>query len=211
MHAPYLINVCSPRPNIRYGSRKILQQTCDAAAEVGAAAVIVHAGHAEDGIAAGRRALAADAGAARVRGAGADREHGRRRERGRPPLRRPGAPLGGSSAAYAGPVEVGFCFDTCHAHAAGEELADAVERAQAITGRLDLLHANDSRDPPGTGADRHARLGEGEIDPEALRAMIRAGGELGAPILVETPGPLSGIRADLEFVREALAGPAPAQ
>src|SRR2546423_7459198 len=50
VHASYLINVCSPRNNIRYGSRKILQQTCDAAAEIGAAAVIVHAGHAEDGI-----------------------------------------------------------------------------------------------------------------------------------------------------------------
>src|SRR3954454_7429593 len=48
VHAPYLINVCSPRNNVRYGSRKILQQTCDAAAEVGATAVIVHAGHADD-------------------------------------------------------------------------------------------------------------------------------------------------------------------
>ena len=38
------------RNNVRYGSRKILQQTCEVAAEVGAAAVIVHAGHAEDGI-----------------------------------------------------------------------------------------------------------------------------------------------------------------
>ena len=34
VHAPYLINVCSPKPNVRYGSRKILQQTCDAAAEI---------------------------------------------------------------------------------------------------------------------------------------------------------------------------------
>src|SRR5687767_2100229 len=50
IHAPYLINVCSPKPNVRYGSRKILQQQCDAAAELGAAALIVHPGHAEDGI-----------------------------------------------------------------------------------------------------------------------------------------------------------------
>ena len=50
IHAPYLINVCSPKPNIRYGSRKILQQQCDAAAELGATALIVHPGHAEDGI-----------------------------------------------------------------------------------------------------------------------------------------------------------------
>src|SRR2546423_14787023 len=53
VHARYLINVCSPRNNVRYGSRKILQQTCDAAAEVGAAAGVVHAGYAEDGVAAG--------------------------------------------------------------------------------------------------------------------------------------------------------------
>src|SRR5437867_6125819 len=53
VHAPYLINVCSPRNNVRYGSRKILQQTCEAAEEVGAEAVIVHAGHAEDGVAEG--------------------------------------------------------------------------------------------------------------------------------------------------------------
>ena len=66
-------------------------------------------------------------------------------------------------------VEIGFCFDTCHAHAAGEDLSDAVERARAIIGRLDLLHVNDSRDPPGTGADRHANLGDGQIDPDALR------------------------------------------
>lgn len=50
VHAPYLINVCSPVPNRRYGGRKILQQTCDAAAAVGAAAVIVHGGHAEDDV-----------------------------------------------------------------------------------------------------------------------------------------------------------------
>ena len=96
---------------------------------------------------------------------------------------------------------MGFCFDTCHAHAAGEDLGDVVERMRAITGRLDLVHANDSRDPAGTGADRHANLGQGEIDPEALRHMIRTGD---APVLVETPGGLEGLRADMEFVRAAL-------
>ena len=61
-----------------------------------------------------------------------------------------------------GDIELGFCFDTCHAHAAGEQLGDAVERVRAIVGSIDLLHANDSRDPPGTGADRHANLGKGD-------------------------------------------------
>ncbi len=69
VHAPYLINVCSPKPNVRYGSRKILQQTCEGAAAIGAEAVIVHPGHAEDGLEEGRRPLGPDARDARVRGA----------------------------------------------------------------------------------------------------------------------------------------------
>ena len=99
--------------------------------------------------------------------------------------------------------EVGFCFDTCHAHAAGEELSAAVERVLSIVGRIDLLHANDSRDPPGTGADRHANLGQGTIGPETLSAMI---GSAGPPVVVETPGGVDELRADIEFVRAALAG-----
>jgi deoxyribonuclease-4 len=99
-------------------------------------------------------------------------------------------------------IEIGFCFDTCHAHAAGEALDDAVERVLAIVGKIDLLHANDSRDPPGTGADRHANLGRGTMGADVLRDMIRAAG---GPVVCETPGGAADMRADLEFVREALA------
>jgi deoxyribonuclease-4 len=100
-------------------------------------------------------------------------------------------------------VEVGFCFDTCHAHAAGEDLSDAVERVQAIVGRIDLLHANDSRDPAGTGADRHANLGKGQIGADVLRGMINSAGP---PVIVETPGGPKAMRDDVQFVRDALAG-----
>ena len=48
VHAPYLINVASANNRIRIPSRKILQDTCDAAADVNATAVIVHGGHADD-------------------------------------------------------------------------------------------------------------------------------------------------------------------
>src|SRR4051794_10961828 len=200
VHAPYLINVCSPKSNVRYGARKILQQTCDAAADVAATAVIVHAGHAEDGVEEGfgRWVRTLEMLESRVpvyieNTAGGDNAVGRRFDA----LAR----LWEAIAAKPSDVELGFCFDTCHAHAAGEELSDAVERVRAIVGRIDLLHANDSRDPAGTGADRHANLGKGEIGADALRAMIAAAGE---PVVVETPGGAAGLRADIEFVREAL-------
>jgi deoxyribonuclease-4 len=199
VHAPYLINVCSPRNNVRYGSRKILQQTCEAAADVGAAAVIVHAGHAEDGIAEGvgrwprtLEMLESEVPVYIENTAGGDNAVARRFDA----LARLWEAVGKAKTS----VEVGFCFDTCHAHAAGEELSDAVERVRTIVGKIDLLHANDSRDPPGTGADRHANLGKGQMGAEVLRKMIKAAGP---PVVVETPG--RGIRADIEFVRKALA------
>ena len=201
VHAPYLINVCSPKNNVRYGSRKILQQTCDAAAAVGAAAVIVHPGHAEDGIEAGfgrwgrtLEMLTSEVPLYIENTAGGDNAVARRFDA----LAR----LWDVVTEQRGDIEIGFCFDTCHAHAAGEKLDDAVERVLAIVGSIDLLHANDSRDPPGTGADRHANLGKGTIDPDVLRDMIRAAG---GPVVCETPGSDEDVRADLAFVREALA------
>ena len=199
VHAPYLINVCSPRNNVRYGSRKILQQTCDAAAEVGATAVIVHAGHAEDGIAEGvgrwprtLEMLSSEVPVYIENTAGGENAVARRFDA--------LAQLWRAVKQADTSVEVGFCFDTCHAHAAGEDLSDAVERVRAIVGKIDLLHANDSRDPAGTGADRHANLGKGQMGADVLRAMIK---EAGPPVLVETPS--RDIRADIGFVRKALA------
>ena len=202
VHAPYLINVCSPKTNVRYGSRKILQQTCEGAAEIGAKAVIVHPGHAEDGLEEGvgrwgrtLEMLESEVPVYLENTAGGDNAVARRFDA--------LAKLWEVVEASDTPVEIGFCFDTCHAHAAGEDLADAVERAIAITGGIDLMHVNDSRDPPGTGADRHANIGKGTIDLDVLRHMIRAAD---APSVVETPRELEDLKADVEFVREALAG-----
>jgi deoxyribonuclease IV len=198
VHAPYLINVCSPKNNVRYGSRKILLQTCEAAAEIEAAAVVVHPGHAEDGIRAGvdrwvrtLEMLQSDVPLYLENTAGGDNAVARRFDA----LARLWEAVSEAEA------EIGFCYDTCHAHAAGEELSDAVERVLAIVGEIDLLHANDSRDPPGTGADRHANLGKGEIGADVLREMIRAAN---APVICETPGGAKAMRADLAFVRAAL-------
>jgi deoxyribonuclease-4 len=200
VHAPYLINVCSPRNNVRYGSRKILQQTCDAAAEVGAEAVIVHGGYAEDAVAEGvgrwvrtLEILETDMTLLLENTPGGKNAVARRFDA----LARLWEAI---TAADSG-IELGFCFDTCHAHAAGEDLSDAVARVEAIVGSIDLLHANDSRDPPGTGADRHANLGRGKIGAEPLREMIRAAGP---PVIVETPGGAADMRADIEFARAAL-------
>ena len=200
VHAPYLINVCSPKPNVRYGSRKVLSQICEAATTVGALAVIVHPGHATDGVDAGverwtrtLERLESDVPVYLENTAGGDHAVARHFDA----LARLWEAVGAAKT----DVEIGFCFDTCHAHAAGEDLDDAVERAIAITGRIDLMHVNDSRDQPGTGADRHANIGAGTMDLDVLRHMIQAAN---AASVVETPREVEDLRADVEFVREAL-------
>src|ERR687898_919488 len=129
VHAPYLINVCSPLNNVRYGSRKILRQTCEAAAEVGAAAVIVHPGHAEDEIAEGigrwvrtLEMLESEVPLYIENTAGGEKAVARRFDH----LAR----LWEGIASADHGIDLGFCFDTCHAHAAGEEI-DA-ERLRAM-------------------------------------------------------------------------------
>jgi deoxyribonuclease IV len=102
-------------------------------------------------------------------------------------------------------TRIGFCLDTCHAHAGGEELLGIVDRVKAITGRIDLVHANDSLGGLGSGRDRHANFGDGEIVPEDLAAAVRAAAAVGADFICETPGDASAQAADISWIRTQLA------
>ena len=198
VHAPYLVNVATTNNKIRIPSRKILDQHAAGAAAIGARGLIVHGGHlsAGDDPALGAANWRKTFERARFElpvlienTAGGDNAMARRLER----IARLWDAVG--------EFNPGFCLDTCHAHAGGEELLDLVDRVKAITGRIDLIHANGSRDAFGSGADRHANLTDGHIDPEAVVAVCAAAG---APILVETPGLVEGQGADIEFLRSRL-------
>ena len=99
-----------------------------------------------------------------------------------------------------GEFGVGFCLDTCHAFAGGEDLAGVVDKVMGITGRIDLVHANNSRDDFDSGADRHANFDSGTIDPELIADVCRAAG---SDVLVETPA--EGQKADIAYLRGQLA------
>src|SRR6266700_2678318 len=200
IHAPYVINVATSNNRIRIPSRKLLDQQLKAAASVGAKGLIVHGGHvtagvaAEDGLENWRKAV-------------------ERIERPLPMLIENTAGGDGAMArsfdaiarlwevvadAAEGGGEVGFCLDTCHAYSAGEELDTVVDRLKAITGRIDLVHGNNSRDESASGRDRHAPLESGTIDPALIVDVVRAAG---APVVCETPDPA----VDIRWLRGQLA------
>jgi deoxyribonuclease IV len=200
VHSPYVLNVATTNNRIRIPSRKFLQQYLDAASEVGAAAVIVHGGHVlkNDDPAIGfdnwRKCI--DGLDMRVQllienTAGGDNAMARRLER--------IARLWDAIGQAKGGDTVGFCLDTCHAHAGGEELVGLVDRVKAITGHIDLVHANDSRDAFDSGADRHANFGDGEVGTEALAEVVRTAS---VPVVVETPGGREGQGADIAWLKE---------
>jgi deoxyribonuclease-4 len=202
VHAPYLVNVASSNNRIRIPSRKILAEHAALAAEIGAKGLVVHGGHvrAEDDPEVGYDNWA------------------KTFERFDPPLPILIENTAGGGNAIARRLDrfarlwevlddrcdlskVGVCLDTCHAFSAGEELTGLVDRVKAITGRVDLVHANDSRDAFDSGADRHANLGTGTIDGADIVAAVAAAG---APVVVETPGGAQGQAADIRYLREHL-------
>jgi deoxyribonuclease-4 len=200
IHAPYIVNVASPNNRIRIPSRKLLMAHARAAAELGAKGLIVHGGHVgkDADLAAGfenwRKAFEyaeSDGGLPLPilieNTAGGDNACARRFD----DLARLWDAVAGFGA--------GFCLDTCHAFAGGEDLVGIVDRVKAITGRIDLIHANDSKGGFDSGQDRHDNLGSGKIDPELVVAAIRAAG---APAVVETPGGAEGQTADIALLRE---------
>ncbi|MFX4273381.1 deoxyribonuclease IV [Propionibacteriaceae bacterium Y1685] len=202
VHAPYVINVATTNNRIRIPSRKLLQQTVTAAAEIGAAGVIVHGGHVgkDDDPAVGfdnwRKCIDGLELAAPVfieNTAGGANAMARHLDRIQQVWDAIGQAEGGD--------QIGFCLDTCHAHAGGEDLIGLVDRIKAITGRVDLIHANDSRDLADSGADRHANLGQGQADPDGIVAVVR---DAGVPVVVETPGGPEEHAADLAWLRDRL-------
>ena len=194
VHAPYVINVATSNNRIRIPSRKLLQQHVDGAAEIGAIALIVHGGHVlkDDDPAVGVDNWRKTIERLELRcpvlienTAGGDRAMARRLE------------AIDRLWEVVGQFDVGFCLDTCHAHAGGIEVASAVDAIMAITGRIDLVHCNDSRDTFDSGADRHANIGSGQLDGDDLSELLRSAD---APILVETPA--DGQAADIAWIRE---------
>ena len=66
------------------------------------------------------------------------------------------------------PFGVGFCLDTCHAWAGGIPLPEGVDLLRSITGRIDVVHANDSVGALDSGRDRHANFGKGTLGTAAF-------------------------------------------
>jgi deoxyribonuclease-4 len=211
VHAPYLVNFGSPTEATLRKSVDAVQHALERAAAIGARGVVVHAGSA-------------------VAGAHRDDAMKQLREHLMPVLDAlPDdgplllvEPTAGGGQALAATVQdlapyfdqldshpmLGVCLDTCHAFAAGHDLAapggmkkalDALVRSVG-RGRLKLVHANDSKDPLGSLRDRHESIGAGRIGQDPFAELFRHPATRNVPVVVETPGDGLAHRRDIELL-----------
>lgn len=104
--------------------------------------------------------------------------------------------------------KMGVCFDTCHVWDGGYDIVnqlDAVlEEFDRIIGleRLYAIHLNDSMNPCGAHKDRHAKIGDGCIGAEALKRVTMHPALAGKPFILETPNDDEGYKCEIALVRE---------
>jgi deoxyribonuclease-4 len=203
VHAPYVLNVATTNNRIRIPSRKLLGAHVAAAGAIGAHGVVVHGGHvlAKDDPAVGvdnwRKTFARqaeDGGFAVPLFIENTAGGGNAMARDLDALGRLWEAVGGFGA--------GVVLDTCHAWAAGWDLTTVVDDVRALTGRIDLVHLNNSRDAAGSSRDRHAPLTDGEIPLELLIEVARAAD---CPVILETPGDAASHKEEIATLRAALS------
>ncbi|HET7529902.1 MAG TPA: deoxyribonuclease IV [Mycobacteriales bacterium] len=212
VHAPYLCNFGSPTEATRDKTASAVAHSLARGRRIGARGVVVHTGSAVD---AGARDVALKT----------------MRELVLPLLDELGdddpmllvEPTAGGGQPLAATVgdlaplfdalefhpRLGVCLDTCHAWAAGHDLAtpggvrstlNALVRAVG-RGRLGLIHANDSKDGLGSGRDRHTNIGAGMIGVEPFAELFRHPATRNVPVVVETPGDVQAHQRDLATLK----------
>ena len=208
IHSSYLVNLCTPKDDLREKSIDSMQKEVDAAADLGIEYVNVHLGaHTGAGVEQGLDNAASaldeldipegvtvlvesDAGS--------------------------GTKLGGDFAHLAGVLDRSSQgrdggLDPAHAFAAGYDLSTPEgvdETLQAFDdeiglGHLECVHLNDSKHECGTNKDEHAHIGEGHIGEDGMTAFVNHDAIRDVPLVLETPNEDDrGFAWNIEKVRE---------
>jgi deoxyribonuclease-4 len=108
------------------------------------------------------------------------------------------------------PDKIGVCLDTCHLWEAGYDIVNdldgVLQEFDRIVGleKLYALHLNDSKNPIEAHKDRHELLGEGHIGKDALEGVITHPALQGKPFILETPNDDAGYAREIAWVRSVM-------
>lgn len=106
--------------------------------------------------------------------------------------------------------KIGVCLDTCHVwdggYDIGTRLDDVLKEFDEIIGlnRLYAIHLNDSKNPFEAHKDRHEKLGDGHIGYDVLEKVITHPLLQGKPFILETPNDDAGYAEEIKWVRSIM-------
>ncbi|WP_340099983.1 deoxyribonuclease IV [Salinibaculum salinum] len=192
IHSSYLVNLCTPKDDLREKSIDSMQTEVDAADLLDIEYVNVHLGaHTGAGVEQGLDNAASALDALDIPDGVTvlvESDAGS------------GTKLGGDFEHLAAVLDrseqdLDVCLDTAHAFAAGYDLSTATGVEETITEfddvvgleHLACVHLNDSKHECGTNKDEHAHIGEGRIGEAGMRAFVNHEAIRDVPLVLETP------------------------
>jgi deoxyribonuclease-4 len=196
LHAPYLINLASPKGNMARISEALLERHLEIANFIGAFGVIFHIGSRGDRpqkeseelvaneisdifsrIKEGKLLIENSAGAGNLVGDSLEEV--------------------GSIIKKVKDKRLGFCLDTAHAFESGifsdyskkgvDNFSQKMEKHIGLE-RFWVVHLNDSKTPAGSNKDRHENIGEGLIGSEGFLNLLSHKEFSKRPLILEVPG-----------------------
>ena len=206
-HAPYTLNICSDKPNIREFAQNTFEEDMRRVDHLPDGLYNFHPGnHMGQGIEAGITMIANVL------------NHALRPEQTTTVLLETmtgkGTEIGGRFEELREIIDkvelekkMGVCFDTCHVYDAGYDIVNDLDGVLSefdrVVGldRLRAIHINDSKNPYGSRKDRHETIGNGFIGLDTLCRVINHPKLRDLPFLLETPNELPGYAAEIALLR----------
>lgn len=210
-HAPYILNPCSAKDNLRVLAREILADDIARMEHLPGNYYNLHPGsHTGQGMDTGIAQVAEALNAVLFKGMKTcvllETMAGK------------GSEVGGRFEDLARIMEkivlsdhIGVCLDTCHIWDAGYDLVngldDVLEEFNRVIGLkwLKAIHLNDSMNPCGAKKDRHAKIGEGAIGLDGMRRIINHPSIASLPFCLETPNDVQGYAKEISALQNIRA------
>lgn len=104
--------------------------------------------------------------------------------------------------------KLGVCLDTCHVSDAGYDIVnhldEVLQEFDEVIGleKLKAIHINDSMNPLESHKDRHQKIGEGTLGLETFEKIINHPDLRNLPFFLETPNELEGYAKEIAILKE---------
>jgi len=207
-HAPYTMNLCSAKEEVRAYAREVLQEDLALMERIPGQYLNFHPGsHLKQGyeqasqqiVDAINEVLQADTKTTLLLEtmAGKGTEVGRTFQE-----------LQGIIERIEQKDKIGVCLDTCHVWEGGYDIVNnldgVLKEFDQVIGleRLKAIHLNDSKNTLGAHKDRHEKLGQGGIGADAIRRIIQHPALQDLPFILETPNDDAGYAEEIAWVKE---------